>query len=100
MTDLGLRISKAFWTFNIGMSIYGFTRGLRSKYETSPRKLLLSERILGSLANSVMYFVPFWNLSYLYHLLNRIEIRLRGLNKEDYKTNYEEPFSGHCFHTL
>lgn len=100
MSDIVLKISKSFWTFNISMGIYGFTRGLRSKYDTSPRKVLLSERLLGSLANSVIYFAPFWNLSYLYRLFNRIEIRLRGLNKEDYKKNYEEPFSGYCFHTL
>lgn len=93
-------LNNAFWTFHIGMGLYGFTRGLRSKYDTTPRKLLLSDRLIGSIANSIMYFAPGWNLYYLSRLFNRIEIRLRGLNKEDYKTNYEEPFSGHCFHTL
>lgn len=97
MTEL---FYKNFWRFHIGMGIYGFTRGFRSEYEKSPRKILFSERIVGSVANSCMYFTPIWNLHHLYRLFNRVEILIRGLDKEEYKINYEEPFSGNCFHTL
>ena len=100
MTNLGLRISKSFWAFNFTLGAYGFTRGLRSNYDTSPRKLLVSERLSGSIVNSCMYFAPFFNVYHIYRLFNRIEIRARGLNKEDYKDQYLEPFSGYCFHTL
>ena len=98
--DVGYKLAKAFWIFNFGMAAYGFTRGLRSNYDTAPRKILVSERIVGSFANSLMYFTPVWNIYQFYRLFNRIEIRARGLKQEDYKNAYLEPFSGYCFHTL
>lgn len=98
--DVGYKLAKAFWTFNFGMAAYGFTRGLRSNYDTSTRKILISERIVGSFVNSLIYFTPVWNTYQLYRVFNRIEVRARGLKPEDYKNAYLEPFSGYCFHTL
>lgn len=110
MTDLGLRISKAFWTFNFTFGAYGFTRGFRTNndqsfirsitQDTSQRKMLLSERVFEGSINSIIYFSPFWNLYPLYRLFNRLEISIRGLNKDDYISYYKEPLSGYCFDTL
>lgn len=100
MNEISSQITKAFWRFNIGMGIYGFTRGFRSDFERSPRKLLFTERLLGSLANSTIYFLPVYNIYQLYRIINRLEIYSRGLNKEEYKSAYEEPFSGICKDTL
>jgi hypothetical protein len=97
-TNVGYKLAKAFWSFNFGMAAYGFTRGLRSNYDD--RKILISEHIIESFANSTMYFAPVWNIYQLYRLFNRVEVKLRGLKQEDYKKAYLEPFSGYCFHTL
>ena len=82
------------------MWVYGFTRGLRSNFNNTTRKPTISQRFFGSLANATMYFIPIFNISHIYRLLNRIEIHLRGLKKEHYKADYQEPFCGICKHTL
>lgn len=101
---------KALTRFHIGMGIYGFTRGFRSDYENSfsrfitrdksQRKLLLSERVFDGVANSMIYVAPLWNIYFLYCLLYRVEISIRGLKKDDYYYYYKEPVSGYCFDTL
>lgn len=98
-------IEKCFFTFHVGMGIYGFTRGFRSNREhykdfNINRKLLLSERFVEGFMNASYYVVPFFNLFPLYRLVNRVEISIRGLKKEDYKNYYKEPLSGYCFDTL
>jgi len=95
--------SKAFLTFQIGMGTYGFTRGFRSEYynkDSSKRNMLFTERLKEGVVNSIFYMTPMTNLYPFYCLLNRIEISIRGLNKDDYIDYYKEPLSGYCLHTL
>jgi len=110
---------KCLFRFHVGMGIYGFTRGFRTTEERSfsslmrdnrnfsilininnNRKLVLSERFFEGFMNACYYSVPFFNLFPLYSLVNRFEISIRGLKKEEYKNYYKEPLSGYCFDTL
>ena len=96
--------------FNMGMGVYGFTRGYRSKpysqymYKTEKDKLekerLITTKVINGLGNGIMYSLPIWNIPMVLNLCERIEIEMKGYNKEEYVKSYLEWFDGKCDDTL
>lgn len=75
--------------------LYGFTRGYRSD-NNSKNHLLTSTKITNGLLNSCFYALPIFNIFCLSKLIDRIEIRIKGLDKNDYKESYKE-INGFCY---
>ena len=67
-----------------GWVVYGVARGWRSEYESE----LLSTRILLSAANGALYGIcPYFPMK---SLLDRIQIRVQGLNPSTYPEAYKD----------
>jgi hypothetical protein len=94
----------------MAMGVYGFSRGYRSKpyskYMTKTEndkvenKLLLTTKVLNGFFNGVMYSLPIWNIPMVLNLFDRVEIEMKGYNKEEYVKSYLEWFDGKCDDTL
>lgn len=90
--------SKIFWSFHGTMAVYGMTRGYRIE-PPSNKPLLFTERVTSALMSGYVYGLPLMNLMYLKALSDRIEIHIRGFNRDLYKDSYKE-LSGVCDRTL
>ena len=75
---------KIFFGFQGSMCLYGMTRGYRIE-QTDNKPVLFSERIVSSFVSGYVYGLPLINLIYLKALTDRIEIHVRGLNRDLYK---------------
>lgn len=70
------------------MGIYGFYRGVN--VESKEKIPLFTDQIIRGIFNGIIYANPITNLMPMYRLVNRLEIKVRGLDKTLYKENYEE----------
>lgn len=84
--------------FSIGMSAYGFSRGLRAQ-ENDKYKPLVIEKFTKAFYNSIFYIAPVFNILPTVRLLNRLEIEYKNLKKDEYKENYTE-ICGECYDTI
>ena len=92
------------------MGVYGFKRGYRSKpynqYKFKSDKdkleneLLLTTKCINGLLNGWMYSMPILNIPMILNLCDRIEIEMKGYNKEEYVKSYVEWIDGKCDDTL
>lgn len=89
------------------MGAYGFTRGVRAIHHFDKREnvyiqstTLIADRIVYGVVNGIMYTLPGWNIIALMRLANRMEIRIRNLNKSSFPFEYQEMFGGYCLSTL
>lgn len=97
MLNMGF-LTKLYGTFCVGMGVYGFTRGYRS-YTCKEDNNLISTKVVQGVINGVMYGTPIFNIWPTLRLLNRLEVKYKNLNKDNYKSNYEESF-GVCKETI
>ena len=98
------RIGNIIVGFHCLSALYGVSRGYRSipfeKHINENNYILLhSLKLKNSLFNGVMYGMPFWNIPTLCNVFDRIEIEVRGLDKNLYYKSYEE-WVGVCYDTL
>ena len=103
-------MSRLFVGVQMMMGVYGFTRGYRSKpysqymYKTEKDKLekerLITTKVINGLGNGFMYSLPIWNIPMVLNLCERIEIEMKGYNKEEYVKSYVEWFDGKCDETI
>ncbi len=57
--------------YNISCAILGFTRSLRTE---KSKKILYSYRILYALMNGILYAIPYYNITVIIQILNRIQL--------------------------
>lgn len=90
-------IFRSFLVLNTSFGIYGFSRGYRAESIVRDDSYidLTSYKLTKGFFNSLMYMVPPWNVYYITKLFNRIEIDMKGLDKNMYKSEYEE-IVGEC----
>jgi len=103
-------MSRLFIGVQTMMGVYGFTRGYRSKpynqYKFKSDKdkleneLLLTTKCINGLLNGWMYSMPILNIPMILNLCDRIEIEMKGYNKEEYVKSYVEWIDGKCDDTL
>ncbi len=93
-------MNKIFWGLHCSMGLYGATRGFRSvpKYNKD-KPVLFTDKIVSSIICGYMYTMPLLNLMYVKSLVDRIEIHIKKLDKETYKSCYTET-TGICDSTL
>jgi hypothetical protein len=96
------RFEKIVIVFHSTMSLYGFTRGYRcydsyNSYENNNFRLTTT-KIVNGFTNGYFYAMPFVNIPSFLSLIDRIEIKIRGLDKkkEEYKSSYKE-WTGFCY---
>jgi len=70
------------------MGLYGFYRGFN--VESKDKIPLITDRFVYGILNGIIYTNPITNVMPMYRLVNRLEIKVRGLDKNQYKENYEE----------
>lgn len=75
--------------FCFAMSGYGFSRGFRAA-QSDNQNQLTTNTIFGSCLNGFYYGAPVINIFPTIRLINRIEIEERGLNRDLYKSEYQE----------
>jgi hypothetical protein len=107
------RLERILFRFHGAMAVYGFTRGYRSipdstNYGEKSKvtelnkeviRPLFSSKITNGLMNGLLYGVFFLNIPMTMNLMNRIEIKVCGLDKEKYSKSYEE-WTGTCYDTI
>jgi len=74
------------------------TRGFRIKQEDN-KPLLFSDRMLSTLVSEYVYGLPFVNLVNLKSLSDRVEVHIKGLDRDLYKNCYKE-MNGVCDETI
>lgn len=94
-------LNRIFYGFHGLMCVYGMSRGYRIDYGLyqKDKPLLFTDRVISSLISGYVYGMPLINLMYLKALSDRIEIKVRGLNRELYQDSYKE-LLGVCDRTL
>lgn len=90
--------TKLYGTFCVGMGVYGFSRGYRSRV-INEKERLISDKLTNAAFNGLFYAAPIANIGPTLRLINRLEIEHKGLNMNDYKDNYRE-FVGDCEETI
>lgn len=88
--------TKIYKGICLSMGGWGFSRGYRSNDNT---KTLTSEKLFISSTNAIMYATPIINFIPLIKLVDRMEIKYKNLDKENFKSSYKE-FSGVCYDTF
>lgn len=107
-----VRLNQLIFRTHLLIGLYGFTRGFRSipyevKYDTTTGKrvtiynnnVLLTQKITNGIMNGFMYCMPIWNIPMVMNGMNRVEIKARGLELNNYLSSYQE-WSGMCYDTL
>lgn len=82
-------LKKLYPTFCVSMGLYGSYRGYRAKHQGEDNRLTIDKFTLG-FVNGIIYAAPIVNIWPTVKLLNRMEIEYKQLNKDLYKSNYEE----------
>jgi hypothetical protein len=106
-----VRLQKIIFRTHLLIGLYGFTRGYRSipyevKYDTTGKRVtvynnnvLVTQKITNGVMNGFMYCMPMWNIPMVMNGMNRVEIKVRGLEADKYLSSYQE-WSGMCYTTL
>uniref|UniRef100_A0A6C0KF96 Uncharacterized protein n=1 Tax=viral metagenome TaxID=1070528 RepID=A0A6C0KF96_9ZZZZ len=85
-------MTSNFFSFFVGLSyMYGAQRQWKS--ENRPSRDLFTERFALSLINGALYVIPPFSIFKFMSLLNRIEIKYKGLDPTNYKDSYKEFFT-------
>jgi len=91
-------LQKVYGVFSLSIGIYGCKRGYKAKFDFE-EELLTSEKILRSTFNGILYACPIMNIFPTIRLINRIEIKTKGLDPNKYKSAYQEVV-GYCKDTI
>ena len=82
---------------------YGFYRNLLGDVDEIHKKdppTLYSEKVVDSFFNGFFYMAPPVFAMKMYDLIGRIEIKLSGKNKLEYKSKYREFFGTYNYNTI
>ncbi len=91
MTIIKFIKENKYMTYSILSGLYGFSRSFNGKYQ--PPHDVLGNRFMCAFANGCLYSLPLYSQYYQIKLLNRIDIKLRGKDPNNYKESYEDMYS-------